>query len=89
VAADDPIRELLTLLPRNDSIPTNQGAVAILYEHVEQATDDVGAVEQWITDHGGRKQSDPLHDPPPLKAGRGFKDQHRTYFLVPLDALEK
>jgi hypothetical protein len=86
---DDPIRDLLAGLPVDESIPTNKGFVAIPAEQVETATGNVDAVEQWITAHGGRKESDPLANPPPLRAGRGFKDQYRRYYLVPQEALER
>lgn len=75
---DDPIRALLTALPRLSMVRARPGTVAISRRDVD-ALEEAEVAASWISDHGGR-----LVHPPPMQS-QGLRAGKRVAQTVPGD----
>jgi hypothetical protein len=82
--SDDPIRALLASLPHEEAIPRPPGSTAILRSRVEDAEADLGAVDAWVAEHGGRQGRTKPAQVRARRAGRMTTDPvpAQAYYLV-------
>jgi hypothetical protein len=86
---DEQVRALLASQPHSETLPHPAATVAILRRHVEDATDDLGAVERWIAGQSGQR-----HIGAPTKSlthrigsARPHYDGPFPYYIIPAEAL--
>ena len=86
---DDPIRDMLSGLPRASMVPTPPGTVAILRRRIEETGEDLGDVERWIHDHAGELRIWPSIRSRGLRPGRVMARESgpTPYYVIPKNVL--
>lgn len=89
--ADDPIRALLSRLPKATMLPKPAGAVAITRSRVVEAGGDPDAIATWVESHGGSVQRTRPIKSRGLRPGRYMAREvpAEVFYVVPRDALSE
>jgi len=88
---EDPIRALLSRLPKSSMLPRPAGAVAITRSRVVEAGGDPDTVAAWIESHGGSVQRTRPIKSRGLRPGRYVAREvpAEAFYVVPRDELSE